>query len=235
MVVLPTLILILLIFIGVPLFAIWLRRLSRSNPNRKRIVKIVVGLYFSILIAAPLVYGLLPNKPSHIVFVKEKEANERTVQLRNALFHGRTDTIEADFIKNQWKFEYDGSKLQIAPTEGFFEGEIVIERKTEADGMIEATYYMSTILAQVDVTKDLIVPNIKLNKDRLEIASNPGTIEISYSFMKKEFPISQFTGENLFASYFSEPRQSVDILYLRIPKNVDVINDQYLAISYIGH
>ncbi|MFK4996694.1 hypothetical protein ACI2OX_01640 [Bacillus sp. N9] len=72
-----------------------------------------------------------------------------------------------------------------------------------------------------------------MNKDFWN-RSNPRTIEISYSYMVMKFPISQFTGENLFASYFNQPRQSLDILYLRVPENVDVINDQHLSISYVG-
>lgn len=204
-----------------------------KHIRNKRFGKILLGSYFAIILISVIVYELLPVQASDIQPVNEEETEKITVKLYDAIFNGRTEEIDPAYIKDKWTLDYEGTELKIFQAEGFFEGEIVVERKPKADGKIEGAYYGSTIVGGVDMTKEISPPRIKLNGDNLEIIGTAGIVHLDYTFAKKEFVINQFTGENFIQTHFDGFR-NFQMLYLRIPSNLELINRQDLPIHYVG-
>src|SRR6185437_12607442 len=106
-------------------------------------------------------------------------------KLYDAIFNGRTEEIDTAYIKDEWTLDYKGTELKIFQAEGFFEGEIVVERKPKADGKIEGAYYGSTIVGGMDMSKEISSPRIKLDDDNLEIIGTAGMVHLDYTFAKK--------------------------------------------------
>ncbi|MBS4179028.1 hypothetical protein [Lederbergia citrea] len=207
---------------------------SNKRIKSKRLIKTILGCYLAILLLSIALYGLLPTKASQVVVVKEKEADQITDHLYTDIFNGKIQKVDLTFIKDKWTLDYKGEKLKIVQTEGFFEGTIVVERKLENDGEIEGTYYASTIVGGIDVTKEIEPVRVRLVGSKLELAGMPETVNLEYAISKKEFIVNQFTGES-FVQSDSDAYRDFQVLYLRIPRNLDLIDEQDMPIHYVGH
>ncbi|MEK3889188.1 hypothetical protein [Bacillus sp. FSL K6-3431] len=206
-------------------------RSKNKYMKNKRVTMTFLGSYLTILCISAIVYGLLPVENANIHAITEKEVNRISDVFNENIFSGKTENMDPAFIKDEWTLDYDKDKLTILQPEGYFDGMIVIERKPEDDEKIEGTYYANAIIGGVDVTPEIIPTKVDLNGDTLELII-PAMVELKFSLTKKEFPINQFTEEGRFKrnpSSFTENQ----LLYLRIPQNLEIINNQDLFIHYV--
>src|SRR5690606_16257674 len=108
------------------------------------------------------------------------------------------------------------------PYTTLFRSPIVLERKTVNDGLVEAKYYASVVMDKVDVTQELHSLDVKLENDTIQLIGSSGVRLYNYNIYQKEFTITQFTSES--DSILDHSSTKIDYLYLKIPKDLKLIN-----------
>lgn len=212
-------ILVTLILVSVLIVAFKVLILSSKTYRHKRIVKSLLLLYVVVIIASVFIYELLPEKSNSNIRIVE--ANEENPFNKAEVILDDRPQYD-DYIKSAWEFNYDKEELHLRVVEGSFNGPIVLERKTVNDGLVEAKYYASVVMDQVDVTQELHSLDVKLENDTIQLIGSSGVRLYNYNIYQKEFTITQFTSES--DSILDHSSTKIDYLYLKIPKDLKLIN-----------
>ncbi|NEU30692.1 hypothetical protein GN156_07845 [bacterium LRH843] len=233
--IMPFLIVILLLGLIVAFVFLFMGRSARRRGSyyySRRVKWTVIG-YVTVLIVSFVLMSLIPSAESSdagnergedVTFVTQATSNETSV--------GRIYRIEnAMSDRSEWDYQEDQLTITAATNE-YIIYPIVIERKETNDNRIEAIFYKGqSRVGEIDFTDQIHPPHMSLAEQTLTIA-DPPFVDLSFTMFTKEFTITQFTEEN--GSFFESPWIIGDrLLYLRIPKDVEVIHeDQYLDIQY---
>ena len=223
-------ILIIILIIGIIAF----EKLSKMSIVNKS-SNITLTIYVAVLLVCLIAYFILPKpewEAANVTNYKQHYAQMNDV--KSALHKGDVDQVKNNLI-NEQSFNYEGEVLYLEQVEGdnnWFS--ILIERKSENDGVIEVKQYNTgTTLNNIDVT-DMVKPfRLNVEGDVLSVMDAELT-PINFTFYKKEFPISQFTEEKESnPEYGSNSYMGADLLYLRIPNGVLIKNETNLEVSYV--
>ncbi|WP_449539035.1 hypothetical protein [Ferdinandcohnia sp. Marseille-Q9671] len=221
---------IILLILAVVLISIILGKKHKGVKS----TKILLGVYFSILVASVIVYYLLPEEK----FVSDtpNEHNHVKVnfeEIHNASRTGQFTDVEGVNEKNTWNLTYLENELDVSFLEDTNGMHTFFERKESMDETIEITYYVAnTIIQGIDFFHQVPIPVISIEGDRL-IVSNNGPQEVKFSSFHNEFVISQFKGgglEQQFDDHFDEefgPR-GYQILHVKIPKNLELTGSEFI-------
>lgn len=222
------------IFIGlVLLFGSFLKNSGRYLHQRK--FKWILAGYFLILLASAVMLPLLPQEG----FADQNIVGEDTLQqqrkasrqLFNFAQMGMPDSVEGVMVPEKWAFEYGGEILTIT-TRGNFYNPIIVERKDQNDGLVEVSYYTTrTIMNRIDVTDLIVPPQITLQQDRL-IMEHPKQDAFKLAGFRREFIIAYLTDKPA-APLLMQPDSSPapmghQIIYLRIPRDLELTSREYL-------
>ncbi|HEY4552569.1 MAG TPA: hypothetical protein VIG80_05205 [Bacillaceae bacterium] len=228
---------LMLIFLVFFLPAMLFARIGNPSSKLLRRKKVAIGLllgYVGLLVLAGIVYEWLPGKNPELKMVGEREADETGNQLYEDLLEGRIDSVAAAYIKDEWDFEVTGNSLRIfGPSEHYSDVEIVVERKQEEDGRVEGFSIAHAAVDGMDLTSEMVRIGVEPTGDTLTII-NSGETRLDFQVIKKDFVVNQFTGEKSSVE-LGHSMTSRQILYLRIPRNLDLVNDQGLFLNYVGH
>ncbi|WP_216772142.1 hypothetical protein, partial [Metabacillus halosaccharovorans] len=138
----------------------------------------------------------------------------------------REKTIEGVEINHQSTIPYGGNQLELSVEETYGPLTILVERKEESDDEIEfIEYHTKTIIENLDLTDEFDPLSVSIEEDLLRVM-NGGGKDIKIGMFDKEFTISQFTsdqGLELFSD--SHHVWGEHVLFLRIPKDVEIIDD----------
>ncbi|WP_338753662.1 hypothetical protein [Bacillus sp. FJAT-52991] len=211
-------------------FAILVKIINKSGRifsyNR---VKWLFVSYLFVLVTSIVVYTFIPYENAN-----GKERDENNVNLVETALAGKTDQITDSYKKKEWLFEYKGNWIELElPDDQYSELTIVIERKDKNDGKVEATlYHPKSFANDIDITDQLGLMDLHLKKDTLTL-TKPHEIHLEFTQFTKEFPITQFTGENWIDDGPIAINQG--LLYLRIPKNLNIVESTDVSnIHYVG-
>lgn len=197
-------------------------------------VRWLVGGYIALLLIGMGVEALLPVKAlSEEYIVDREELDQESIDLYTAATEGKIAEQDRSFIRKDWNLNYEGEKLNIASqNDEYLETQIIVERKQDNDGKIEALFYSTrSIVNNMDITEKIHPPGLDL-ADNILTVSNPIKVQLKYHQFQNVFSINQFTGEDtLFDNNTSYHGQS--ILYIRIPNNLELIHDENLNIYYV--
>lgn len=91
-------------------------------------------------------------------------------------------------------------------------------------------YSSGLLIDGYDFSDKLIPYRLELVDNTLNLRS-PGQQKINISIMNDPFPVRQFTSESNFSRSFSGGDQ---IIYLRIPKSLEVVNEEQVHLEYVG-
>lgn len=191
-------------------------------------------LYFSILLLSACLAPFFVNdmvEGRKVSSYAENDAN--TNEFRKALSEGKIETIASENLLKLSSFPYQQQTIKIL-YEGPRYSDVYVERKKVDDGTIEAYIFaQGLIIGGYDFTDQLPPLNFAVSEvdAQLTISSSMERKEIKIAIMKKEFPINQFYSQTKFfdINIHDEP-----VVYLRIPKDVHVVENEELPLIYVG-
>lgn len=227
----------LLMIVGTIGVIIWLITGSKSFMKNKRVMKSLLIVYGAVLVLSVFVFEWLPLEVKDVTYAKtEKQIRKEHIDLIDKIENGQTDEIDPAYIQNTWQFEYNADQLYMHQVEEIFDYTIVIERKSENDGFIEGAFYASNILSGIDITdemQDLL--DVSLNGDTLSISNLSGDTVYDFTVYKKEFVITQFTKDQASNFKIGEAHfEEIKYLYLRVPKDLELIKEEGMFIHYVN-
>ncbi|WHY01296.1 hypothetical protein [Neobacillus sp. DY30] len=208
------------------------KRSSKVFFSGNRIRWMFVG-YLSILLICT---GLSPLLPKGEITYQKIDANQLekdSEELYEAAISGNIENVHSKYIVKNRKFDYTEKQLDIAVVnEDFLSASIIVERKTTNDQKIEALHYQTGSGLNEMSISDLMQPlGINIDKNTL-ILENPPKIKLEFSQFQQAFPINQFTGKG----DFSDTNNFIDgtsILYLKIPKDLELTTTNEIALEYV--
>lgn len=232
----PVLITILVIgcFIGVA------AKLMNKNVMRKgkyvysHRVRLVFGGYLAVLIICMVLSNILPAKSmAQLENVDGNKLDQESIELYDAAIAGNINQYDSKFLRKKWDFDYQGEQLKIATDdETFFNITIVVEKKEQNDGQIEAGFYMTrSSVNGLDITKLVQPPQLKLT-DKLLLLSNSPKNQIKFAQFANVFSLKQFTEESFFGQHASS-REGQSILYLKVPKDLQITDTSNQNLQYV--
>jgi hypothetical protein len=191
----------------------------------KRVIKIFC-VYLAIMLICLALDLINPGKGlSDWKTVSTKNLDKENSVVYNAASKGEIDKIDPAFLVEKWKFTYHERQLPISSEdEALSNSNIFVERKNTNDGEIDALYYHTRLsMNQLDLTKYFKPLQLELTDGQLRIMK-PQQRELKFSELANVFSVNQFTGVNSF-SHHSEFHDGVSILYLRIPKELQLTDE----------
>jgi len=223
-------ILITVLTIGIVVF----EKLSKMSFVNKS-SDITLTIYVAVLFVCLIAYFILSKPEWEAANVtSDKQHYAQMNDVKSALHKGDVDQVKNNLI-NEQLFNYEGEVLYLEQVEGdnnWFS--ILIERKSENDGVIEVKQYNTgTTLNNINVTDKVKPFRLNVEGEVLRVMdAEPTTIH--FTFYKKEFPISQFTEEKESNhEYGTNSYMGADVIYLRIPNDVLVKNETNVPVDYV--
>lgn len=227
-------IIIMLILIGLIVFSIN-RVVSRRNKyiNSKRIYWMLGGYVVVLLISTILSFTIPTNQD--IVFFGGYFDLDFHPNLEHITSQSSLDEASV-YIVNKSEFSYEKDELNIqlnASDDQYYDVyQILVEKKDKADQVIEAVVYQTpTFINHWKITEYLDPIQVDLTLSTLLI-DNIWT-EFSYASFKTEFPFRQFEEERQL--WFEEDMvYGQQLLFLRVPKDVEIIEKENVDVVYLN-
>jgi hypothetical protein len=224
---------IILLSIAV-LFATLIKKTTTAKPKyvSGRRTKWILGGYAIILLLAMFVYYVMPTDSYTYVDLSRVEAHMERENRFKEVTEGNIDQVLQDYKHKQWEFTYGNPQLKLDFPNGFDGMTIFIERKHASDDKMKVIILKPRTIADgIDLSDKIPFPKVEQDGMLLRILE-PEQIEIKLAKFSKEFTITQFTSEDERyddMGFFGFER----IVYLQIPKNVEISNEEILPIHYV--
>ena len=231
---------LIILFIVIIIGSFTARSMKRKVNNRTRSmsgkwVRWIFAGYISLLLICVIFISVIPEKNMND-FKKapigsiEKEG----VALVDAAATGKIDSINSDFIEKKWNLNFLEQKLNVRiENDEFIDTQIFVERKKTNDHKIEIVYYKTrSSVNDMDVTKLTNPLFLKLAGNTLTI-NNPKKAKLKFSMFNNVFAVNQFTGETSLFEHHSSFFEGQSILYMRIPKDLELINKPDINIQFV--
>ncbi|MEH7308430.1 hypothetical protein [Neobacillus drentensis] len=198
-------------------------------------VRRIFGAYISLLLICALVATFINGKDNNDLKKAEVDSLEKEgIALVDAAAAGKLDTIDSSFIEKKWDLDYRDQKLNVTTeTAEFFGTQIFVERKNTNDHKIDAIAYRTrSSVNDMDISKLINPIRLKLAGNIL-ILQNPKKAKLEFSMFNNVFSVNQFTGEPSLFEHQSSFYDGQSILYMRIPKDLELIYKSDLNIQYV--
>lgn len=213
-------------------------RRFRAHMNVKRTTWLLVGYGAVLLIAMGMSYVVSLASAANAEIPYE-ELEKEYQAFYEAAHRGNIDEIRKySVMEKKWDFPYAEKGLKIVKTDNEHYLWLIVERKQENDGLIEATMYRSRAVTSsegaytIDFTDKIPPSGIELSDGTMTI-TKPEPVELNFAAFKKEFTINQFTGEGG-RGFGSATYWGQNVLYLQIPKDLQLVTPENVQLIYIG-
>ena len=194
----------------------------------------VCSIYFVILLLCAGFEAVYPsNKMPTKSIVENHEIEKESKDLYDAAVEGEIDKVDPSYIRQKWNYDYRKHQLSIELKSGeFMSTQIVVEKRKMNDSKIEAVFYKSrSSFNGKELTQRIRPLRIELLGDTLTI-TQPKAVKMEYNEFNDTFAVTQFTGEKLF-NHDLNFNEGQGIIYLRIPKNLEITDNASLNIQFI--
>src|SRR5690606_39562406 len=95
------------------------------------------------------------------------------------IYDGKIEDIDPAFIRENMKFDYSGKELRIHQVDGY--SEVVAERKSVNDGVVEIKYIAGTVVDGLDLTDEVTPVKMTLDHNTLNLVFLPGQKDINFT------------------------------------------------------
>lgn len=198
-------------------------------------VRWIFGGYLAILLICAGMDMVLPIKGrTDMKMVHTEDLEKESLALYNDALAGRIDQVDHSFIAKKWSFDFHERKLNLeVVNDQFLDIQILVERKKTNDDKVEAVFYKTrSSVNDMDTTKLINPPQIKLEGNGIALMS-PNKSKIDFSRFQNVFTVTQFTGGDSLYSHHTDFFQGQKLLYLRIPKDLQLIDKSDLNLQYV--
>ncbi|WP_026673289.1 hypothetical protein [Alkalihalobacterium bogoriense] len=222
---------VLIFIIMILLYAV--KREHQTNPvffTSKR-VKWLFTFYVIVLLIGCVASLLIPvQQADNLTLYTDEDDMKAEDQFYEKVYSGQIEQIENIQQLQSETFLYQGSDLQLQVQEDQFITEVVVvEQKHQNDGLVEVLYYSTReLVGSVGYSEPFQV----IQKEDSLTFSFPERIEFEFAANKQPFPVSQFSGEDLFA-YSYRHLIGQNVIYIKIPADVQLITGDDFPVHYI--
>lgn len=231
---------LIILFIVIIISAFVVKIMKRSvNKNRKYLysnrIRWIFGGYILLLLICGIVVTVTPEKSTpNLKIANIKELENESIALNNAAAAGKIEIIDSKYIDKKWDLDYPDYKLNVVVENGeFLSTQIFVERKDTNDHKVEAvTYKTRSSVNDMDITMLTNPLRLKLAGKTLSLM-NPKKAKLEFSMFNKVFTVNQFTGEDSVFEHHSSFSKGQSILYMRIPKDLELIDKSELNIQFV--
>jgi hypothetical protein len=229
--------LIILVIVIVAFLTIFMKRTfnRRGKYVYSHRVRWIFCGYLAILLICAGMDTVLPVKGrADMKMVHTEDLEKESLALYNDAKAGRIDKVDPSLIAKKWSFDFHERELNLAvANDEFLDIQIFVERKKMNDDKIEAVFYQTrSSMNDMDITKLINPPLIKLGGNGIMLI-NPNKSKIDFSRFQNIFTVTQFTGGSSFFEHHSDFFEGQRILYLRIPKDLELLNKTDLNLQFV--
>jgi heme/copper-type cytochrome/quinol oxidase subunit 2 len=233
--ILTTIIPILLVLIIIAVIYKLVNVIKKVPFLQKFNLKWMLSIYGVLLLVAVGLFYVIPIERSSNKIVDNKDELVKVEKARRLLTMAASEgkqiskeNIDGVEIKNQWDFTYGEKQLDVTISEEQL-GTLftLVERKNVNDDRVEVIqYHTRTIIEHLDITDDIRPLTLELVEGELTIRDT-NAVDIHFGKFDKEFTISQFTEQKgIEDSFIGEDHiWAENVLYIRVPKDIDVEGD----------
>ncbi|MBS4174411.1 hypothetical protein [Bacillus sp. FJAT-49736] len=223
-------IIVILFILGITVF--FMRKRGKSFNSNK--VKWTFIGYVVILVISVVFNEIFLVDKTNGKSLSPREMDMMSQRLFTNAIHGNLTKSENKFIAKKWEFPYSDNKLHLkVAREANQGGLIVIDRKLENDGKVEAVFYQTPVgVGTEEITSKLKPVQLDLAGNTLTLIE-PNSLKFSFSKSKNEFTITQFNGEK-WADQSPQSYLGQRLLYIKIPHDVNIVDESNLNIQYVG-
>lgn len=219
--------------IGLVTFLVVLLFLVINRRGKFVTVKVthwLLCIYTGVLLLATAFVPFILDDTIRLEKVNQEDIGRASSNFYANISQGKIAQIDKMYIAVDKSFDdYQGQTLRVASSSEYLP-EVFVERKTSDDDKVEV-YIFDTglIIDGIDLYENLKPYKVQFIENTLTIIP-PEEQSIKISMARDDFPIRQFTGESIINDTFNS-RDTV--VYLRIPKDVEIIKDDDVFLEYI--
>lgn len=204
--------------------------LIRRNVLRYYVKPLFISYVFILFFSFGL-YEIVISKQFTVIATQNEEESgfamnlDEEAQRLYAAIHGR-DIESVSYSKAQEEVvPFQASQLTIQSMDDEYVSVIIlIERKEVDDHLIESSLYKPYhFIGEYNVMHDIQPVGLSWDNGILRLRKQP-SVEIELATFSKEFTIRQFTGEAWFDIGIPQLLKDYQVLFLRVPKDVQIIN-----------
>lgn len=191
--------------------------------------------YVAVLLICVVLAAVHPAK---IVEGQKKvdsgESERESLNLYEAVKEGKINQVDKKLIRKQWQFTVTGEPLTIAFDNDEYQNiSIVVERKQTNDGTLEVVFYKtSSSVNGMEIAELANPPGLTLTGDSLTIKNSKAS-NLAFTQFSSPFSVSQFTGEASLFDHDTDITHGQSILYLRIPKDLELHDQSNQDIQFV--
>ncbi|MBS3976474.1 MAG: hypothetical protein KGZ75_07075 [Syntrophomonadaceae bacterium] len=216
------------LLIALVCLAVYAARRTDTYIGRRKLGWFLAG-YFAVLICSPVVLWLLP--PERLPAAVDAAALQKTEAAARDLFPaamaGRPQSVDGVRKLGEWQFSLVGDSLKIAGNRPYSGLNVLVERKDENDGIIEATHYFTgAILEMIDVSAQVRPVEVTLTENTLMI-TEPEQYKIEVIRFTQDSMAAQILGGGFAWRLFLNDVIGEQLLYLRVPQGVQIEESKY--------
>ncbi|MGD6993669.1 hypothetical protein [Sutcliffiella horikoshii] len=192
------------------------KSINFSTSVKKNIL--VLGGYVIILFVSMVMNFLIPEEK--LMEVENKGGNQEGFLLYENLMN--KEEVGEKYLESFDVYPLKEKELVIRNSEGFAEYNVLFQKTEELQEEIEVQFYKGQFeINEFDFSDELPLPSIRFTNNIIEVENAP-YFEKNIGFMTPEFPFTQFNRERWEEQGSSSASRS-PIIYIKIPKDVDVI------------
>ncbi|MFE3974490.1 MULTISPECIES: hypothetical protein [unclassified Peribacillus] len=217
---------ILILIFGVFIFMVRFAGKFATPKVTHWLLFIYIGI---LLLGTAFVPFIIDDSMSQKGMEKVVDTDRELSDLYSNLNKGEIDQVDAEYLMKEKNFSnYQNNTIKVESSNG--DGsQIFVERKTNNDDTIEAFIFGNGLIIDgYDFSRKLKPYHLELMDDTLTI-NLPQQQDINLIITKADFPIRQFTGESILNPSFSTDQ----VVYLRIPNNLELIADDHVFLEFI--
>ncbi|MDM5294678.1 hypothetical protein QUF81_16085 [Peribacillus simplex] len=217
---------ILILIFGVFIFMVRFAGKFATPKVTHWLLFIYIGV---LLLGTAFVPFIIDDSMSQKGMEKVVDTDRELSDLYSNLNKGEIDQVDAKYLMKERNFSNHQNKTIKVKYSNSDGSQILVERKTNNDDTIEAFIFGNGLIIDgYDFSRKLKPYHLELTDDTLTINLLQQQ-DINLIITKADFPIRQFTGESIINPSFSTDQ----VVYLRIPNNLELIADDHVFLEFI--
>ncbi|MDD7793412.1 hypothetical protein [Clostridium sp. 'White wine YQ'] len=203
-----------------------------SMPNK--IKKYIIAIYCAILIIGTILLNFIPTKN----FVSINETNGQIEQIpstdyfKNLASKGLLNTTDAYTQNQNISLDYTDKKLKITNDSNNIT--IICKIKDVDDGKIDIQNYVTNCSFNgVNIADKIIPSKITLKNNKLSIYDD-SSFDIKFRKFDNDITTTQFLKSNSKNSDYLSPFFVMKIMYIQIPKNLQLDDSSMLSLDMMN-
>lgn len=197
-----------------------------------KIYRYIFTAYGAILLASLALFYLLPKDA--LSYPGTESGNKVDIEIfRELVYKGEVDQLDGVYLYKQWRFDYDGDRLEITSDRDGAVAWVLVKRSAPGTGEIAAFEYRAESFLTWRARIDRLEPyRVALTGNRLSI-SGAGYYKAEFKAFDRDFSFGQFSEKNevgyiewlLFNNLDAARLEFAQMLYLHIPADVELAYD----------